>query len=82
MTFGKYPDVSPARARERHAQQRSILAEGIDPIGRCETRSEGLGDHGTQIAAIEYIAASQVDNAKWKALFDYSDRVEGVETAH
>jgi integrase len=34
MTFGKYPDVSLARARERHAQQRSILAEGIDPMAR------------------------------------------------
>lgn len=34
MTFGKYPDVSLARARERHAQQRSILAEGIDPMAQ------------------------------------------------
>jgi integrase len=34
MTFGKYPDVSLARARERHAAQRSILAEGIDPMAQ------------------------------------------------
>lgn len=34
MTFGKYPDVSLARARERHAQQRSILAEGTDPMAQ------------------------------------------------
>ena len=34
MTFGKYPDVSLARARERHAQQRSVLAEGIDPMAQ------------------------------------------------
>ncbi len=34
MTLGKYPDVSLARARERHAQQRTILAEGIDPMAQ------------------------------------------------
>jgi hypothetical protein len=34
MTFGKYPDVSPARACDRHAQQRSILAEGMDPMAQ------------------------------------------------
>ncbi len=34
MTFGKYPDVFLARARERHALQRSILAEGLDPMAR------------------------------------------------
>lgn len=32
MTFGKYPDVSLARARERHAQQRELLSEGLDPM--------------------------------------------------
>jgi integrase len=32
MTFGKYPDVFLARARERHAVQRSLLSEGIDPM--------------------------------------------------
>jgi len=32
MTFGKYPDVSLARARERHAMQRSLLSDGIDPM--------------------------------------------------
>ncbi len=34
MTFGKYPDVSLARVRERHAEQRSILAEGMDPMAK------------------------------------------------
>ncbi len=32
MTFGRYPDVSLARVRERHAQERKILAEGTDPM--------------------------------------------------
>lgn len=34
MTFGKYPDVSLARARERHVEQRAILAEGHDPMAK------------------------------------------------
>lgn len=34
MTFGKYPDVPLARARELHAEQRAILAKGIDPMER------------------------------------------------
>jgi hypothetical protein len=32
MALGKYPDVSLAQARERHAQARQILAEGLDPM--------------------------------------------------
>lgn len=34
MTFGKYPDVSLALARERHAKHRAILAGGIDPMAQ------------------------------------------------
>lgn len=34
MTFGRYPDVSLPRARERQAEQRSILAEGTDPMAQ------------------------------------------------
>lgn len=30
ITFGKYPAVSLARARERHAAQKELLAEGVD----------------------------------------------------
>ena len=32
MTFGKYPDVSLALARERHAEARKLLSGGIDPM--------------------------------------------------
>jgi integrase len=34
MTFGRYPDVSLSRARERHAETRKLLAEGIDPMAQ------------------------------------------------
>ena len=32
MTYGKYPDVSLALARERHAEARKLLSGGIDPM--------------------------------------------------
>jgi integrase len=32
MTFGRYPDVSIATARERHAEARRLLTSGVDPM--------------------------------------------------
>lgn len=32
MTFGRYPDVSLSRVRERQAEERKLLADGADPI--------------------------------------------------
>src|SRR5262245_60162433 len=32
MSFGKYPDVSLALARENHAAARTRLASGVDPM--------------------------------------------------
>jgi hypothetical protein len=34
MSIGKYPDVSLALARERHAEARKLLATGIDPMAQ------------------------------------------------
>ncbi len=34
MSFGKYPDVSLAVARERHVEARRLLASGVDPMAR------------------------------------------------
>jgi integrase len=34
MSFGKYPDVSLAQARERHTEARKLLATGIDPMAQ------------------------------------------------
>ncbi len=34
MSFGKYPDVPLALARERHAEARKLLASGLDPMGQ------------------------------------------------
>jgi integrase len=32
MSFGRYPDVSLATARERHSNARKLLAAGVDPM--------------------------------------------------
>lgn len=34
MTFGRYPEVLLSRARERHAAERRMLADGIDPMAQ------------------------------------------------
>jgi len=34
MSFGKYPDVSLALARDRHVDARKLLATGIDPMAQ------------------------------------------------
>lgn len=34
MSFGKYPDIPLALARERHAEARKLLASGVDPMAQ------------------------------------------------
>lgn len=34
MSFGQYPDVSLANARERHAAARKLLSDGVDPMAQ------------------------------------------------
>ena len=34
MSFGKYPDVALAMARERHAEARKLLAANVDPMAQ------------------------------------------------
>jgi hypothetical protein len=37
MSFGQYPDVSLALARDRRAEARKLLATGIDPMAQRKT---------------------------------------------
>ena len=34
MTLGRYPDVTLQRARERHGEARTVLADGFDPMSK------------------------------------------------
>jgi integrase len=43
MTFGRYPEVSLARARERHVEARRLLAVGVDPM--AERKAKKIADH-------------------------------------
>jgi integrase len=42
MTFGRYPEVSLALARERHAEARRLLAVGLDPM--AERKAKKIAD--------------------------------------
>ncbi|WP_255772772.1 tyrosine-type recombinase/integrase [Paracandidimonas lactea] len=51
MSFGAYPDVSLAQARELHRQGRAVLATGIDPM--AERKAEKQTDTVTFKAVAE-----------------------------
>jgi integrase len=45
MSFGRYPDVPLALARERHAEARKLLASGIDPM--AERKAEKAAEENS-----------------------------------
>lgn len=47
MSFGKYPDVPLALARERHAEARKLLASGFDPMGQRKA-AKTAGKHAAE----------------------------------
>jgi len=49
MTFGKYPDVSLSLARNRHADSRTLLAAGVDPMAlrKAEKSAEQVADQNS-----------------------------------
>jgi hypothetical protein len=48
MSFGKYPDVSLALARERHGEARKLLANRVDPMAqrKSEKTAEPVATSG------------------------------------
>jgi Arm DNA-binding domain len=42
MTFGRYPEVSLAIARERHVEARRLMAVGLDPM--AERKAKKIAD--------------------------------------
>jgi integrase len=54
MAFGKYPDVSLAEARKRHANARAELAGGVDPMAvRKEVKEKKRVELAEAEAAVE-----------------------------
>jgi integrase len=44
MSYGRYPDITLADARERHASARRLLASGIDPMVQRKTEKTATRD--------------------------------------
>lgn len=62
MAIGKYPQVSLAQARELHAENRRILAAGVDPMARRKT--EKTAEREQIENAFETIAGKWIEH--WK----------------
>lgn len=60
MSFGPYPDVTLAIARERHAMARRLLSEGADPM-----ELKRAGKERAETTSFEAIAGLWLDH--WKA---------------
>jgi hypothetical protein len=42
--FGKYPEVTPAVARDRHVEARRVPANGLDPMAQRKAADNYLSD--------------------------------------
>lgn len=62
ISFGMYPDVSLARARERLAEARELLAEGIDPSAHRKAAQELK--QAISADSFEAIAREYIENKK------------------
>jgi integrase len=60
MTFGKYPDILLATARERHAEARKLLATGIDPM--AQRKAEKTAERVASENSFASIAAQWLDH--------------------
>jgi integrase len=72
LALGKYPDVSLADARERHAEARRLVAAGTDPSGQRQA------DKQAQKAAVDTSFGSMT--AKWLALHKTKSAVRHYKT--
>lgn len=54
MSFGKYPDVKLAMARDRHVEARRLLANGLDPMAQrkaAKTAARTVAENSFQTIA-------------------------------
>jgi hypothetical protein len=65
MSLGKYPDVSLAQARERHAEARNLLATGTAPKAQRKvqkTAEKALVENSFQSVAAQWLEHWQEGN--------------------
>jgi integrase len=51
MSFGSYPDVSLAQARESHSEARKLLATGVDPMAARKAEKAAIENSFQSVAA-------------------------------
>ena len=59
MSYGKYPDIGLAKARELHQDARTLLASGTDPMAARKAKkaaNDASGKHSFQTVAMEWLA--------------------------
>ena len=64
LSFGKYPQVSLQRAREKRLDAKRLLADGIDPMEHAraeEAESSAKNEHTFEKIALEYLEKSVKD---------------------
>jgi hypothetical protein len=74
ISLGKYPDVSLAQARERHAEARKLLATGVDPMAqrKAEKTAEKIAvENSFQSVAAQWLAHWQVASCQTPCI-DYA----------
>jgi len=67
MSFGKYPDVPLALARERHTEARRLLAVGTDPIAQRKadkTAAKSASENSFQMVAGLWFDHWRVDKSR------------------
>jgi len=60
MSFGKYPDVSLAQARERHSEARKLFATGVDPM--AQRKAEKTAEKAAVENSFQSIAARWLEH--------------------
>jgi integrase len=60
MTFGGYPEVSLALARDRHRDAKKLLAEGLDPM--AERKSVKIAEEAANVKSFANVAALWIEH--------------------
>ena len=64
LSFGKYPQVSLQRAREKRLEAKRLLADGVDPMQQAradEAENAAKNEHTFEKIALEYLEKSVKD---------------------
>jgi hypothetical protein len=78
MALGAYPEMSLARAREKRAEARGLLLEGVDPTLQAkvdELERQALTEHTFSAIAAELLESNGREDLAGETLFKRSSFV-------